>query len=86
MTRQIKTPEERAQEALDVARRVEVRAAKKHAAAVVAENEAAAELIAARERLEYAGINPALPVQTRADVKQYLIQVRPAPETDPEDD
>lgn len=85
MPRQIKTPEQRATEALDVARRVEVRAMQKHRAAVAAEQEAAAELIATRERLEYAGLNPALPTQTRADIKQYLIRVRPAPE-EPEDD
>lgn len=76
MPRTIKTPEQRATETLDVARRAEVRARKKATDATAAAEAAAAELTAAEDRLAYAGSDPALPVQARRDVAEYLEQVR----------
>jgi hypothetical protein len=76
MPRTIKTPEQRATETLDVARRAEIRARKKATAAQTALTEARSELIAAEDRLAYVGNDPALPEQTRSDVATYIRQVR----------
>lgn len=74
-TRTIKTPLQRAEEALGVARRAEVKATEKHRVTSDAVVETGQALVAARQRLAYAGADPALPEQTRTDVAEYLAQV-----------
>jgi hypothetical protein len=78
-TRRIKTPLERAQEALGVAERAESKACTRHDAAQAAVEEATQALTAARQRLGYAGADPALPEDTRQQVREYLDSLNGTP-------
>jgi predicted nuclease of restriction endonuclease-like RecB superfamily len=75
MTRQTKTPTQRANEALETARRVEIRAMARLQKAEAEVEAAQADLRTVRERLAYAGLNPALDPADRQAVVDYLDQL-----------
>lgn len=78
MPRTTKTPTQRAEEALGLARRHHERVLAKHERAQATASEHVAELTAARDRLAYAAQDPALPDVARDETQQYLSAVETA--------